>query len=348
MSKAFFILIAVIAVALVVGCGLKGRERHEEPEPARVETPEDSGEDSLDIDAKAQAAEAEETLPMGTEFLEWGVAVDESPRPARIEDRLTRTLTFTLTNTLERLLTGQIVIEAPQGVLLVPGPTIGWRVRGGRSARFSAQLTIIEGAPLGRVTLPVAITVLNEQYASGELDVVKWLDVRVIGPFPAVDRDALGAVYPPEEKVDFDRGCSWEDETLAWRPLPVEALHPDGMVDMSEVFGMSRKGCAYAALNVYAKAATGVVIAFACDSPSAVWLDGEPVLKAPEPLREESAVEVTLKRGRNTLLVKCCAGETGWAFILNVVGKQGELPAGVRFDVVLRASLAQQDGAEEK
>jgi hypothetical protein len=222
---------------------------------------------------------------------------------------------------------------------LVPGTTIGWRLRGGRVAEIPAQLTLVEGVPLGRITLPVTITVLGEAYRSGRLDVYKWLDVRVIGPFPDGADGGAATAYPPEKKVDFQRGCKWDDVQFAWQPLPVEALQPDGMVDFAQIFGESAKGSAYAALNLHAGAATGVLLAFACDSPSTVWLNNAEVLNAPEPLDEERAVEITLKKGRNTLLVKCRSGEKGWACILNVAGKQGELPPGVKFDIVLKQSV---------
>lgn len=351
MKRVFYILSVLFAAALLFGCGLKARERHDGPEPEIVEEPEETGDEPLDIDAGAngETAKEEEALRMDTDFLEWAVVVDEAPQPGRVEDRLARTLTFKLTNTLERLLTGRIIIDAPPGVLLVPGTTIGWRLRGGRCAEMPARVTIVEGAPLGRITLPVTITVFGREYRSMRLDLYKWLDVRVIGPFPDGGDDGPTVAYPPEKEVDFEHGCTWDGEAFAWRGVPVEALHPDGMVDFAEVYGDSSTGCAYAALNVYAKAATGVVLAFACDSPSTVWLNGTQVMNAPEPLVEEATIEVTLKKGRNTLLVKCCAGEKGWAFILNVAGKQGGLPSGVKFDLVLRLSLEEnaKEPAEE-
>jgi hypothetical protein len=340
MVRAIHILSVLLAVALVVGCGLKPRERRNEPNPEVVQAPEKTEENGLDIDVEISGKTTEaEPLPMDTEFLEWAVALDETPRPAGLGEPLEGTATFTLKNTLERLLTGQIVLEAPPSVSLVPGTTIGWRLRGGRTADIPARVMIHEGMPLGRVSMPMTITVLGQPYRSGRLDVVKWLDVRTIGPFRGGEGTGLTTVYPPEKKVDFDRGCTWEGAEFAWQRLPLEALHPDGMVDFEEIYGAQEGACAYAALNVYADGATGIVLAFACDSPSTVWLDGRQVLTTSQAIEQERLVEVTLQRGRNMLLIKCCAGEKGWAFILNVVGKQGELPPGVKFDITLRGSV---------
>ncbi len=346
MKRVSYIPGVLLAAALAAGCGLKAKERHTGPEPEVVEAPEEGDAEGLDIDNGADTGPAEEAaaLPMDTDFLEWEVSVDPAPQPAKAGGEITRTLTFKLTNTLEQLLTGRIIVDAPSGVLLVPGTTIGWRLRGGRAAEIPAQLTLVEGVPLGRVTLPVRITVLGEAYRSGRLDVYKWLDVRVIGPFPDGADGGGATAYPPEKKVDFQRGCKWNGARFAWQPLPVEALQPDGMVDFAQIFGESAKGSAYAALNLYAEAATGVLLAFACDSPSTVWLNKAEVLDAPEPLDEERAVEITLKKGRNTLLVKCRSGEKGWACILNVAGKQGELPPGVKFDLVLKQSVEESVG----
>lgn len=344
MNRVAHILIVLIVVVAVVGavagCGLKRREPRDAREPTVIEEPEENGEEPLDIEAETGPAsdEAETPLPMGTEFLDWRVSVDEAPQPGRTTGRLTRTVTFELTNTLEQVLTGQIVVEAPQGVSLVPGETIGWRVRGGRSAAIPARVTIVEGAPLGRVTLPVTITVQGQEYRAGRLELWKWLDVRTIGPFP-VDEGGLGTAYPPEKRVDFDKGCEWEGTRFEWRRQPLNALQPDAMVDFHQLLGDGATGCAYAAMHLHAEAAAGVVLAFRCDSPSVVWLNGREVLKAPRRQEQESTSEVMLKRGTNTILVKCCRVDERWAFVLNVVGKYGELPPGVRFDLVLRGRL---------
>ena len=342
MKRMYHYTSIVIVLALAFGCGLKGKDRHRGPAPETVAPPEESGEDTLDIDAGPGEAEAaqDEPLPMETDFLEWAIVVDEAPHAARIEDALTRTLTFKLTNALERLLTGQIIIDAPIGTVVVPGKTLGWRVRGGRSAAIPAQLSIIEGAPLGRVTLPVQVLVLGQPYRNTQLELVKWLDMRMAGPLPLDEEAGLETPYPPEQKVNFKRGFKYDGQAFAWESLPFEALQPDGMVDFAAVYPAPAKGCAYAALNLYADAATGVVLAFNCDSPSAVFLGRQRVLTAPEALEEDVLVEVTLSKGANTLLVKCCAGEKGWAFVLNIAGKHSPLPPGVRFDVVLRQAPA--------
>ncbi len=333
----------LLAVGVVAGCGLKKREPRDAREPTVVEEPGDDGDQPLDIEAEIDAAsgEAEAALPMESEFLDWRAVVDEAPQPGRTTDRLTRTVTFELTNTLDRLLTGQIVVEAPHGVSLVPGETIGWRVRGGRSAAIPARVTIVEGAPLGRVTLPVAITVQGQEYRAGRLELWKWLDVRTIGPFP-VGAGNLGVACPPEKEVDFDKGCEWQGTKFAWRRLPLKALQPDGLIAFRPLYGDAATGCAYAAMHLHAEAAAGVLLAFRCESPSVVWLNGKQVVNAPARRAKESTTEVTLKRGTNTILVKCCRADERWAFVLNLAGKYGDLPPGVRFDLVLRGRLEKE------
>jgi hypothetical protein len=332
---------------MTLGCGLKTREPRDAREPTVVEEPVDDGEEPLDIEAEIKAAsdaapdEGEAPLPMESEFLKWNAAVDEAPQPGRITGGLTRTVTFELTNTLDRLLTGQIVVAAPHGVSLVPGETIGWRLRGGRSASIPARVTIVEGAPLGQVTLPITITVHGQDYRTGRLELWKWLDMRTIGPFP-VEASDLGVACPPENEVDFDAGCEWRGTKFAWRLLPLKALQPDGLIDFRRLYGDAATGCAYAAVHLHAEAAAGVVLAFRCESPSVVWLNNERVINAPARRADESTTEVTLKRGTNTILVKCCRANERWAFVLNVAGKYGELPPGVRFNLVLRGRLEKE------
>jgi len=343
MNRVAHIIAVLLAVGIAVGCGLKKREPRDAREPTVVEEPVGDGEQPLDIEAEIDAApgEAEAPLPMESEFLDWRVTVDEAPHPGRTTGRLTRTVTFDLTNTLERLLTGQIVVEAPPGVSLVPGETIGWRLRGGRSAAIPARVTIVEGARLGRVTLPITITVQGEEYRAGRLELWKWLDVRTIGPFP-VEAGNLGVACPPEKEVDFDTGCEWQGTEFGWRRLPLKALQPDGLIDFRQLYGDAATGCAYAAMHLHAEAAAGVVVAFRCESPSVVWLNGKQVVNAPVRRTKESMTEVTLKRGANTILVKCCRADERWAFVLNVVAKYGDLPPGVRFDLVLRGHLEKE------
>jgi len=353
MNRTLRVFLVLLAAACVCGCAVKAKKRHTGPAPDVIETPGDAGKDDLDIDRDTQPdgdtvgnegpsqgdTDADEALPMDTDFLNWRIVIDQVPQRARIEEALTRTMTIKLENTLERLLTGQVVIDAPLGVRIVPGTTIGWRLRAGRSADIPAQIMLPEGISLGRVTLPVQVNVLGQAYRSTQLDLYKWLDVRVIGSFP-LDA-AAGTVYPPEKKVDFERGCKWKDTAYAWRGLPLKALHPDGMIDFAEIYGEKVSGCAYAVLNLHAEAAVGVVLTFACDSPSTVWLDGGQVLNAPGPIEQAKPVELMLNKGANTLLFKCLAADTGWAFTMSVAGKQGALPPGVRFDLVLRQADAE-------
>jgi len=337
MKRASDIVALAMVVLLIGGCGLKERKPIEGREPTAVETPGEKPDEALtDIDAGTKEPEP---LPMDTEFLEYDVAVTGPVAPQRIDDRLTRTLRFTLANTLDRPLTGQIVIEPPQGVSVVPGRTIGWRLREGRTAEIPVQVSITEGAPLGKVSLPVTVNVLGQEYRRFRLDLYKWLDIRVIGPFPLDEESGARLSYPPERRIDLDRGAEWQGHSYEWLALPFDALHPDGMINFAEIYGADKTGSAYAVLGIYAEAATGVVVAFACDSPSTVWLNKREVLDAPKPLAEESLVEVTLRRGLNWLLVKCSKGDGGWAFILNVVGKRGALPSGVTFDLDLRVEL---------
>lgn len=334
------VALAIVSVALSGGCGIKPRTHEETPQPVGVENPTADGEATPDIDKQTDETEQEVPLPMDTEFIEWAVDVDERPQPGRIDDRISRKLTFRLTNTLDRLLTGQIVLDLPQGVSVVHGETIGWRLRGKREVALRTDIAIVQGAPLGLVEVPLTINVLGEEYRRGRLYLYKWLDVRIVGPFPPAG--GPDASYPPDEKVDFDRPYEWKGGTYTWRPVPINALQPDGMIDFQQILGASATGTAYAALHLNAEAATGVVLAFTCDSPGRVLLNGRVVLDAPKPLEQEKAVEVVLQKGRNTLLVRCARGKSGWACRLNVVGKLGELPPGVTFDLVLRGVLERE------
>ncbi len=101
------------------------------------------------------------------------------------------------------------------------------------------------------------------------------------------------------------------DARLAWRRVPTEML---GHVDLRKAFNADNVG-AYALANVYAQSSRSVVLLVGTDDTARIWFNGQSVLQTSRYTGADAHhVAVTLKPGRNTILLKVdnAAGEYGF------------------------------------
>ena len=179
---------------------------------------------------------------------------------------------------------------------------------------------------------------------------------KVIGPFDDINGQGLETVYAPEKELDFaatyqgakSRDISWQDKAY----LPVEALATPAIrhpwyrcyhqtqnkywgVDFSAV--LEETGTAYACMRVGSPRQQSVIFSLGSDGPIAIWLNNRrvhsnKVYRGWQPISpDQDKVPVTLKKGWNTLLVKCCRGGTPWGFLLRVLDKDGNPIEGLQF-----------------
>lgn len=157
---------------------------------------------------------------------------------------------------------------------------------------------------------------------------MKW---QLIAPFTNVDRAGFGQVFPPEVQVDLKAKYEGKGTQAAW--VPFESKDEYGMIDFNEPFGMLKEVTGYAYTEFEAAEERRAEIRLGCKNGWKVWLNGELVFERDEYHRgmklDQYKLPVTLKKGKNTLLVKCCQNEqteqwtVEWRFQLRICDATG-------------------------
>ena len=157
---------------------------------------------------------------------------------------------------------------------------------------------------------------------------MKW---QLIAPFTNVDRGGFDQVFPPEVGVDLKAKYEGKGTEAVW--VPFESKDEYGMIDFNEPFGMLKEVTGYAHTEFEAAEERQAEIRLGCKNGWKVWLNGELVFGRDEYHRgmklDQYKLPVTLKKGKNTLLVKCCQDEqteqwtVEWRFQLRICDATG-------------------------
>ncbi len=153
----------------------------------------------------------------------------------------------------------------------------------------------------------------------------------LIAPFSNVDRAGFDSVFPPEEKVDLRASHPGKGAEAKWQPYTSEDEY--GMVDFNEPFGMLKEVTGYAYTEFESDTERAAEIRLGCKNGWKVWLNGELLFGRDEYHRgmklDQYKLPCRLKKGKNTLLVKCCQNEqteqwtVEWRFQLRVCDATG-------------------------
>jgi hypothetical protein len=154
---------------------------------------------------------------------------------------------------------------------------------------------------------------------------------QVIAPFTNVDRGGFDQVFPPENAVELE--AKYEGKGMEAKWLPFESEDEYGMIDFNKPFGMLKEVTGYAFTEFDAVEERTAEIRLGCKNGWKVWLNGELVFGRDEYHRgmklDQYKLPVTLKKGKNTLLVKCCQNEqteqwtVEWRFQLRICDATG-------------------------
>jgi hypothetical protein len=148
---------------------------------------------------------------------------------------------------------------------------------------------------------------------------LRW---HVIGPFPnAGGSGGFDTVYAPETSVDLGAKVEADGKMLAWQA--VDSADIEGKVNLFPLFDPNINVLAYAYTEVEVPSAVNAVLKTGSDDGIAVWVNGEKVLgkNVPRGLRvDEDVVDVKLKAGRNTVLLKVIQGGGDWAYCVRLLG----------------------------
>jgi hypothetical protein len=135
---------------------------------------------------------------------------------------------------------------------------------------------------------------------------------QVIGPFDSTGGKGYAAAFRPEKKIDLASAVTGKDgKEVRWAPYTSE--DPYGNVDLNKVIGkhMGAAGYAYAVLE--SPQEREVEVRAATKNAVKVWVNGQRVYAKEEyhhgKYLDQHVARVTLRKGRNTLLLKVCQNE---------------------------------------
>lgn len=176
-------------------------------------------------------------------------------------------------------------------------------------------------------------------------DVAKHLGLitnwQLLGPFDAPQKTGYSLVFPPEERIDLNaKYAGQNDAEIAWKPHETKDVL--GTVNLNEAIAATKEAVGYAYTEIDVAAAGPAQLRCSADDNCTVWLNGEKVFGRDQWLNgtrfDRFITPITLKPGRNTLLVKICQGPqhrdpevpNNWTFQLRLCDEQG---AGVPIEV---------------
>lgn len=158
--------------------------------------------------------------------------------------------------------------------------------------------------------------------------ITKW---NVIGPFDNAQRAGFDAVYPPEKEIKLDAKYAGKGAEVVWQPF--ETKHEYGKLDFNKPLTMLKDATAYAVSTFDSTSDRDAEIRLGCKNGWKVWLNGELLFGRDEYHRgaqmDQYTLKCRLKKGANTILVKCCQNEqkeqwtVEWEFQLRVCDATG-------------------------
>jgi hypothetical protein len=153
----------------------------------------------------------------------------------------------------------------------------------------------------------------------------------VVGPFENSERRGFETVFPPEEKIDLNAAYPGKTGEIRWQPF--SSQDPRGKVDLNKPLGLLKEATAYATTLFHSETDRPAELRLGCKNAWKVWLNGKLLFSRDEYHRgqqmDQYKLPCTLRKGANTLLIKCCQNEqketwtVEWEFQLRVCDSAG-------------------------
>jgi len=167
----------------------------------------------------------------------------------------------------------------------------------------------------------------NLQRAQGQLRrlgfVAGW---SVIGPFDDEGKKGFDTVYPPERELAAGATYDGKAGPATWTALPPEAL-AKGFVHVGSAVRPEREVVAYAIATVEAPRDERVVLWFGGSGAAKVWVNGALALADPSyhvARLDQRGAEISLRKGKNRILVKLCHEGGRLGFHLRLADPRGD------------------------
>jgi hypothetical protein len=156
----------------------------------------------------------------------------------------------------------------------------------------------------------------------------KW---NVIGPFDNTERKGFDTEFPPEKEIKLNASYEGKGRKVKWQEFASKDEY--GKIDFNKPLGMLKEVTAYAVTTFDAPAERAAELRLGCKNGWKVWLNGELLFGRDEYHRgqqmDQYKLRCRLKRGANTILVKCCQNEqkeswtVEWEFQLRICDSTG-------------------------
>ena len=157
---------------------------------------------------------------------------------------------------------------------------------------------------------------------------------RVIGPFDNPSDSNLETVFPPEKEIDLYSSYKGKDaKTIKWQKS-VRAITPGAnltgefFVNLNELFGKPyTDAVAYALSYLDSPEDVQAVLSLGSDDGVVVWLNGKEIHRNPAArpyASKQDRVDLKLRKGVNTLLLKISQGPGAWGFCCHIETPDGK------------------------
>ncbi len=154
---------------------------------------------------------------------------------------------------------------------------------------------------------------------------------RLVGPFDNTEKRGFNTAYPPEAAMDLDLEYPGKTSPVRWREHRSDDVY--GAVDLNKVLGKNMGAVAYALAWIESTVERPVFLRVGTPNAVKIWLNGALVFTKDEYHHgysmDQYQASVTLKPGRNAILIKACQNEEkeewtqDWKFQLRVCDLTG-------------------------
>ncbi len=139
--------------------------------------------------------------------------------------------------------------------------------------------------------------------------ITQW---QLLGPFDNTKGKGYAEVFPPEKKLDLTAVAKGKDaKEIRWKAFTTE--EPEGNVNLNKALVDAKDVVGYASTVVESPTERVVELRVATKNAVKVWFNGEQVFAKEEyhhgKYMDQHVARVTLKKGRNVILLKVCQNE---------------------------------------
>ena len=154
----------------------------------------------------------------------------------------------------------------------------------------------------------------------------------VLGPFDNADGIGYNTAYIPEDITEIDLAAKYDglDGPVSWKKFTDTEF--DGYIHIGRL--SAKRHVFYAYVTVTSPDAREVQFRFDSDDQGKLWLNGKEIFthtKTSKAEIDKYTIPVTLKQGKNSILVKVCNEQGGWAFYFRITDIDGNPFSDLKF-----------------